>query len=66
MSEKIYSQRNKDVILNRAEDYYENDRERLTEQARDKYRKSSEEEKNEKRKYGKTDIIIYLKKRNKD
>ena len=51
MSEKIYSQRNKDVILNRAEDYYENDRERLTAQARDKYRKSSEEEKNEKRKY---------------
>ena len=66
MSEKIYSQRNKDVILNRAEDYYENNRERLTEQARDKYRKSSEEEKNEKRKYVKTDIIIYLKKRNKD
>ena len=66
MIEKIYSQRNKYAILNRAEDYYENDRERLTEQARDKYRKSSEEEKNEKRKYGKTDIIIYLKKRNKD
>ena len=35
-----------DVILNRAKDYYENDKERLREQARDKYRNLSEEEKN--------------------
>ena len=41
-----YYQRNRDVILNRAKDYYENDKERLTEEARDKYRKLSEEEKN--------------------
>ena len=40
------------MILNRAKDYYENDKERLREQARDKYRSLSEEEKNEKRKYG--------------
>ena len=52
MSEKIYYQRNRDVILNRAKDYYEIDKERLREQARDKYRILPEEEKNGKRKYG--------------
>ena len=31
-----YNQRKRDVILNRAKDYYENDEERLGEQARDK------------------------------
>ena len=46
-------QRNRDVILNRAKDYYENGNERLREHARDKYRKLSEEEKNKKREYGK-------------
>ena len=48
-----YYQKKQDVILNRAKDYYENDKERLREQARDKYRKLSEEEKNKKREYGK-------------
>ena len=48
-----YYQKNRDVILNRAKDYYENDKERLREQARDKYRNLSEEEKNKKREYGK-------------
>ena len=43
----------RDVILNRAKDYYENDKERLSVQARDKYRNLSEEEKNLKREYGK-------------
>ena len=33
--------------------FYENDKERLREQARDKYRNLSEEEKNKKREYGK-------------
>ena len=46
-------QRNRDVILNRAKDYYKNIKERLREQARDKYRYLSEEEKNKKRGYGK-------------
>ena len=41
-----YYQKNWGVILNRAKDYYENDKERLREQARDKYRNLSEEEKN--------------------
>ena len=47
-----YYQRNWDVILSRAKDYYENDKKRLREQARDKYRNLSEEEKNKKREYG--------------
>ena len=34
--ELTYYQENIDVILNRAKDYYENDKERLREQARDK------------------------------
>ena len=49
----IFHQRKWDVILNRAKDYYENDKERLREQVRDKYRNLSEEEKNKKREYGK-------------
>ena len=40
-----YYQRNRDVILNRAKDYYENDEDTLREQAIDKHRKLSEEEK---------------------
>ena len=48
-----YHLRNRDVILNRAKDYYENDKERLREQARDKYRNLSGEEKKNKREYGK-------------
>ena len=43
MSEKTYYQRNRDVILNRAKNYYENDKERLREQARCKYRNYSKE-----------------------
>ena len=45
-------QKNRDVILNRAKGFYENDKERLREQARNKYRNLSEE-KNKKREYGK-------------
>ena len=44
-----YYQKNRDVILNRAKDYNENNKERLRLQARDKYGKLSEEEKNKKR-----------------
>ena len=53
-SEKTYYQKNKDMILNRANDYCENDKEKLREQARDKYRNLFEEEKNKKGEYGKT------------
>ena len=37
-----YYQRNRDVILNRAKDYYENYKERLREQAKNEYRNLSE------------------------
>ena len=40
------------MILNRAKDYYKNEKERLREQARDRYRNLSEEEKNKKTKNG--------------
>ena len=48
-----YYQKNRDVILNAAKDYYENNNERLGMQAGDKYRNLSEEEKNLKKEYGK-------------
>ena len=54
MSKKtILISKNPDVILNGAKYYYENDKERLREQARDKYRNLSKKEKNIKREYGK-------------
>ena len=40
------------MILNRANGYYKNGIERFREQARDKYRNLSEEEKNKNREYG--------------
>ena len=43
----------REIMLNRAKDYYENDKERLREQARNKYWNLSEEEKEKKREYGK-------------
>ena len=49
MTGLTYYQRNRDVILNRAKDYYKNDKERLREQARDKNRNLSEEETKTKR-----------------
>ena len=61
-----YYQKNRDMILNGAKGYYENDKERLRGQARDKYKSLSEEEKNKKREYGKIDISICLKKRKKN
>ena len=48
-----YCQRNRDVILNSAKDYYKDDKLRLREQAKDKYRNLSKEEKNKNREYGK-------------
>ena len=48
-----YYQKNRDLILNRAKDYYENDKERLKEQDRDKYRNLLKKKKNKKREDGK-------------
>ena len=53
MNNLTYHQRKREIMLNRAKDYYENDKERLGEQARDKYRNLSEEEKNKTKEYGK-------------
>ena len=53
MNNTTYYQRNREITLNRAKDYYENDKERLRVQARDKYRNLSEEDKKKKREYGK-------------
>ena len=39
---ETYYQKNRDVILNRAKDYYENENRRLREQVGDKYRNLSE------------------------
>ena len=44
MSGTTYYQRSKDVILNRAKDYYENNIERLREQAKNEYKNLSEEQ----------------------
>ena len=52
MSEATYYQRNREVILNRAKDYYENNKELLRERSKNKCRELLEEEKNTKREYG--------------
>ena len=66
-SNELIYQRNRDIILNRAKDYYENDKERLRAQARDKYKDLSKEEKNKKREYGKNRYhIMSEEKKNKD
>ena len=62
MDNTTYYQRNRKIMLNRAKDYYKNDKERLRKQARNKYRNLSEEDKEKKREYGKIDIEICLKK----
>ena len=61
-----YYQRNRDLILNKAKDYYKNNKERLKEQARDKYKSLSEEEKIKRENTGIVDIIICMKKKNRN
>ena len=63
--ENLLSKKKRDVILKRAKDYYENDKDRLREQARDKYRNLSEEGKKWEN-TEETNIIICLKKKIKD
>ena len=53
VSNKInYYRKNRDIILNRTKEYYENNRKRFKEQARNEYRKFSGEEKSIKREFG--------------
>ena len=61
MDNTTHYQRNRKIMLNRAKNYYENGKERLREQARNKYRNLSED-KMKKIKYGKIDIICLKKK----
>ena len=55
MDNTTYYQRNREIMLNRGKNYYENDKERLRGQTKkiNKYRNLSEENKKKKRKYGK-------------
>ena len=66
--EETYYQKNKDVILNRAKDYYENDKERLKERQEINTEEENypKKKKNKKKRIWKIDITICLKKRNKD
>ena len=63
---KLIVKKNGDVILNRAKYYYKNDKERLREQARDKYRNLSEEDKNQMQKYGRNRYHNMSEEKNKD
>ena len=53
MNNTTFYQRNRDVALNKAKEYYKNNNKRLKKQGRNKYRNLSEEHKNKKREYGK-------------
>ena len=66
MSEETYYQRNKVTILNRAKEYFEYNKKRLRQQAKDKYRELSKEEKTYRENMEKIDILMLLKKRNKN
>ena len=52
MTDATYYERNKDLILNRAKEFDENNKDVLREKARNKYRKLSDEGKNITREYG--------------
>ena len=52
MSKTNYYEMNRETVLNRVKDYYENNKEVLREKARNKYRELPEEEKNTKKEYG--------------
>ena len=66
MSNTTYCQRNRDLILNRAKDYYENDKKRLKEQARDNAEIYLKKIRMKRENMQETDTVICLKKRNKD
>ena len=69
MSEENYYHKLRDLILKRAKDYYENDKGRLKETEKKKYKDHLKKKKNVKREresMEETNIIIGLKKRNKN
>ena len=58
ITDLTYYLKNRNVILNKAKDYYKNNKVRLKEQARGKYRSLSEEEKIKRDNMGRIGIII--------
>ena len=67
MSDLTYYQRNRHLILNKAKGFKENDKERLRDHARDKYRNLSEEEKkNKKREFVKNKYHNMSEEKNQD
>ena len=66
MSDLTYYQRNRDVILNRAKDYYENDKERLREQTKINIETYIKKKNIKRENTEKTDNTICLKKKSKD
>ena len=62
----IYYQKNRIVKLNKAKDSYKNNKERLKEQTRGKYKSLFEEEKKKKREYGKNRYHDVSEKRNRN
>ena len=66
MSELTYYQKNKDVILNRTKYYYKNNKGRLRQRVKDKYKTYPMKKKIKRENMEKIDIIICLKKTNKD
>ena len=65
ITDLTYYKKTRDVILNKAKDCYKNNKERLKEQARDKYRSLSEEEKIKRGNMERIGIITCSKKRKK-
>ena len=66
MSHTAYYHGNKNLILNRTKYYFETNKERLREQVKHKYKSLSEEEETKKENMEKKDIIVCLRKRNKN
>ena len=66
MSKITYYKRNGNVILNRARDYYKIDKERLRNNARDKDRNLSKQEKKKRENTDEIDIILCQKIKNKN
>ena len=64
-NELTYYQKNRDVILNRAKGYYENDKERVREQTRKNTETYLKKKKIKKENMEKTDIATCLKKKTK-
>ena len=61
MGETTYYQKSRETILNRAKEYYENNKEVIRKKAKNRQRELSDEEKNIKREYRRKGIKVCLK-----